>query len=53
MSEQAGGGSRVLLTDDLKMAALGELCTFLAKQGTPNYKNVVVAYGKSISQLLI
>lgn len=35
------------------MAALGELCTFLAKQGTLKYKTVAVACGKFINQLLI
>lgn len=35
------------------MAALGDLCTFLAKQGSLKYKIVVVAYGKFINQLLI
>lgn len=53
MSEQTGGKNHVLLTKDLKMAALGDLCTFLAKQGSLKYKIVVVAYGKFINQLLI
>lgn len=47
------GGNCVSLTNDLKMAALGELCTFLAQQGSHIDKIVVVAYGKFINQLLI